>query len=616
MLLSWISTLITASFRCGRLNRLGRTSPPWWGLGRRSRSLDYRKGQLAPIFLEQLEDRHLLTAFTEISPTSLGLLPDVTPVGGVVLDLIGVSGKRVVSQLRAGDLFQGYFHQGTPEEFEGNPGTIGIQPGFTEEIIAALGGGLAEVAVRLTIFDGDTGPGDFDDGQNRLLLNGISLGTSNGVDLSDFSNVITEETDPGGQTTLSVNSQGGFRDDRLDTGFFYSTNAAFLESFYQSLVDTGQVVFQLGDFDFDDPNNNRFDFTQGIDGGLVSTGQLPLVTNQVPQIGEITRTEPAIEGRQVTVTVEATDPDAEDALLTYEFDFDNNGAFEISGASPSASTTYDDDGTYQINIRVIDHEGGAITESVAIEIIEALDDLFTTEVVEILPPVVVESELPTGGDSLGPPLFPTIPDLLFGPSEEAVGSPLGIAVGPVEPSSASSGELLLDTLRRTDPVFDQIPSPAGLPVVQKERPAIRDFLLPPYDATTAEAIALANLELEGLNPTRSLDPKEAILSSWPEPLPMDSPKQILDTETAQVELAALSPPSPTAAASGAAANGGQGGSLEQEEAQRTRIGPVARLTVIVLAVVLYRRHAHSRFRPLTLARRRRRRTTRVPENDS
>src|SRR5262245_52355943 len=103
--------------------------------------------------LEALEPRVALTAFTLASPTSGGALPaGLTPVGGVVLDLIGVNGQRVVSQMPAGGLFRGFFQDGEPAEFQGNPGTLGVQQGFAPELLRALGGGLAEVAVRLTVF--------------------------------------------------------------------------------------------------------------------------------------------------------------------------------------------------------------------------------------------------------------------------------------------------------------------------------------------------------------------------------------------------------------------------------------------------------------------------------
>src|SRR5262249_41967745 len=73
---------------------------------------DHAGGRVAP-GVESLEGRIAPTSFTLISPTRAGELPSgVTPVGGVVLDLVGASGRRVVSQLPASSLFRGSFADG------------------------------------------------------------------------------------------------------------------------------------------------------------------------------------------------------------------------------------------------------------------------------------------------------------------------------------------------------------------------------------------------------------------------------------------------------------------------------------------------------------------------
>src|SRR5262249_4841535 len=133
--------------------------------------------QATPL-LEQLEGRCVPTAFTMQSPTADGPLPTgVTPVGGIVLDLVGLNGRRVVSQAPADTLFKGTFGS--------SPGTVGTQTGFSAALLGRLGGGLSEAAVRVTLFDGDTSPGAFDYRDNVLLVNGVSLG--------NFSDVVTEE---------------------------------------------------------------------------------------------------------------------------------------------------------------------------------------------------------------------------------------------------------------------------------------------------------------------------------------------------------------------------------------------------------------------------------------
>jgi VCBS repeat-containing protein len=177
--------------------------------------------------------------------------------------MVGLNGVRVTSQLAASALFEGFFDDGTPVEFRGEPGTIGIQSGFTTAAIDALGGGLSEVAVRITLYDGDTTSSDFDFNENKLRLNGVEMG--------DFSAVETQVTSSDGLTNLGSNF--GFLDGSLNTGWFYSNNTTFLSDFYATLS-SGEVQFQLSDAD---PFDNYFDFTQGVDGGLINVGQPPNV---------------------------------------------------------------------------------------------------------------------------------------------------------------------------------------------------------------------------------------------------------------------------------------------------------------------------------------------------
>jgi hypothetical protein len=300
---------------------------------------------------EELEHRLLLTAFTRTSPTAGGALPaGVTEVGGVVLDLIGQNNVRVVSQLAASSLFQGFSNDGTPIAYRGNPVTIGIQTGYTPAVVNALGGGLKEVALRMTLFDGDTGPGEFDDNQNTLRLNDIDLG--------NFSDVVTNRTSNDGLTFISANPAGGFRNDVLDTGFFYSNNATFLANFFTTLS-TGQITVKLFDVD---PTDNFFDFKQGVDGGLIDIGLPPNIS---PVIDQITGG-PGDEGSLIDVTVTAHDPDGPQNALTYFFDFDNNGSYEVSNTTGIASHTFADNGSYTVPVRVTDASSGTNSSKVIV----------------------------------------------------------------------------------------------------------------------------------------------------------------------------------------------------------------------------------------------------------
>lgn len=196
--------------------------------------------------------------FTTTSPTSAGELPSgVSAVGGLVLDLVGINGARVVSQLSASSLFTGF--AGSSNQ------TIGTFTGLTGSITGALGGGISEAAVRVTLDDGDTSAGEFDANDNDLRVNGVSFG--------DFTNVTTVTTD--GVGNVSGTPHAGFANNLLDTGFFYLTDATSLATLFASFVSTEQAVVSLFDTDSGD---NFYDFTQGIAGSLTNVGSAPTVT--------------------------------------------------------------------------------------------------------------------------------------------------------------------------------------------------------------------------------------------------------------------------------------------------------------------------------------------------
>jgi len=211
--------------------------------------------------------------FTETTPTGFNVTTvGATPVGGVVVELIGANSVRVISQLPASSLFIGFANTGSPAAFQGNPMTIGIQTGFTPAITGALGGGLQSASIRFTLFDGDTAASDFDFNDNTLLVNGLNFG--------NWSAVNAEHTDSVGNSGGFGFSGGGFRNGVLDTGWFFNNNASLMASLFTSLVSTQQIVFQLNDAD---PFDNFFDFTRGIDGGLINVGQGPTIQQVIPE---------------------------------------------------------------------------------------------------------------------------------------------------------------------------------------------------------------------------------------------------------------------------------------------------------------------------------------------
>ncbi|HTN74634.1 MAG TPA: hypothetical protein VL096_05285 [Pirellulaceae bacterium] len=231
---------------------------------------------LAVLLLAGASSSANASPFTMLSPTPAGALPSgVTEVGGIVIDIVGTNGARVVTQLSATSLFNGFSDTGTPIVYRGNPVTIGVQGGFTPAITGALGGGIADLSIRITLEDGDTSFGDFDFNDNSLIVNGQNVG--------NFSLIPTERTSPSGLTVIGTYT--GFPDSYLATGFFHVTNAALLAAIYNSVVTNQQFTIQLQDVD---PTDNAYNFTAGVSGGLVDVGQPPTVTGaEVPEPASI-----------------------------------------------------------------------------------------------------------------------------------------------------------------------------------------------------------------------------------------------------------------------------------------------------------------------------------------
>ncbi|MEM1110030.1 MAG: hypothetical protein AAGH99_15200 [Planctomycetota bacterium] len=226
---------------------------------------------------------------TTLSPTSAGELPsDVTVIGGIVADLIGLNDTRVVTQLSASSLFEGFFNTGTPVSSQGNPGTIGIQSGFDASLLDQLGGGLSELAVRVTLDEGDSGIGDFDEGQeNSLLVNGQNVGF--------FGEIDTNITASDGTI---INPSTGFPNEELATGFFFTDDATILASIFSELEGTNELIFQVQD---DSPFDNFYDFTAGIDGSLIDIGTGPVITP--PPASEMPDPEPPASTPPATTVI-------------------------------------------------------------------------------------------------------------------------------------------------------------------------------------------------------------------------------------------------------------------------------------------------------------------------
>jgi len=80
------------------------------------------------------------------------------------------------------------------------------------------------------------------------------------------------------------------------------------------------------------------------------------VRNVAPTIEEVLNSGPVHEGSPVTVTITASDPGEDE--LTYWFDFDDDGAFEVFNTTGEAQYVFGDNGVFDVNVRVTDDDGG------------------------------------------------------------------------------------------------------------------------------------------------------------------------------------------------------------------------------------------------------------------
>ncbi len=106
---------------------------------------------------------------------------------------------------------------------------------------------------------------------------------------------------------------------------------------------------------------------QDEDGGVALDTLTVSVGNVQPDITNISNNSPMAEGSSVTVQVQATDVASD--TLTYSYDWDNDGSFDLNRQlSASASHTWPDDGQYLTGVRVEDGDGGQIFATTAISI--------------------------------------------------------------------------------------------------------------------------------------------------------------------------------------------------------------------------------------------------------
>ena len=185
----------------------------------------------------------------------------------------------------------------------------------------------------------------------------------------------TEQTTPDGLTSLSLNPDGGFRPNTLDTGFFSSSDPVLLARLYSSIAQTGQAVYG---FQESPPYSHTLDFTAGLAPSLVNPPQPLVLAINPPIITSVSADGPIDEGSASTIVVKARATHEnphhptpvhlpvrrERRWIVFALELDGGGGPDVQPA-----------GTYMIPIRVVSQEGTFATTSATIQVLNVAPSL-------------------------------------------------------------------------------------------------------------------------------------------------------------------------------------------------------------------------------------------------
>ncbi|MFC3095984.1 hypothetical protein DRW07_06250 [Alteromonas sediminis] len=182
------------------------------------------------------------------SPTGAGPLDNAIPdFGGAVIDIVWDTGDRFNAFLGADALMKRETVT-TDSETGLASEEIGSYLFNPELFSSSLIGGIAKLAIRLSLYDGDNATmegvdsieGQFQANENFLGVNGANLGNFSTVETVTFTQKGEEIVDtPEGMT--------GFLGGHTGVGWFFTEDSSLLETVFKGIEETGslQMTFDV-----------------------------------------------------------------------------------------------------------------------------------------------------------------------------------------------------------------------------------------------------------------------------------------------------------------------------------------------------------------------------------
>ncbi len=177
------------------------------------------------------------------SPTSFGAIDYRIPdFGGAVIDIVGKNNNRVTSFIGEGNLA----HVGLITDLNGYAETDIGKLSFSEQMLKILEGGISQIGIRLTMWDGDNDL--LNDGTNSLEL-GFHANKNflylNDYYFGNFSDVETVSFNRFGLGQVETSNTSGFTTDYTGVGWFFSNDSALVDNIAEAIFASSELAMKF-----------------------------------------------------------------------------------------------------------------------------------------------------------------------------------------------------------------------------------------------------------------------------------------------------------------------------------------------------------------------------------